>query len=363
MTTLATSSRPNPQSPPTASPLRVVSHGETKFPPANQQRGKKLFAQCARALKENETVYSLCLRVFRAFQKAGISIAPNHFYWPIPDLAEIERREWPIFDAPPGCDLRLDYQSSFARDVATRFMGECSFAEKPTGDGEYHFNNGFFETVDAEIAYGMIRHYKPSRVIEIGSGFSTRVIAAALKANRERENIASELVTIDPSPERLPQNGFDEFVTYIPQQVQDVDMEIFASLGNGDVLFIDSSHIAGVGSDVVREYLEIIPRLNPGVIVHVHDIFFPSDYPRREVLHNLWFWSEQYLLQAFLSYNSSFEVLWASSAMQFFHPDILENYFPRWNQSYLRMPRATRRFVPSLDNERVWPSSFWMRRK
>jgi hypothetical protein len=98
------------------------------------------------------------------------------------------------------------------------------------------------------------------------------------------------------------------------------------------------------------------------VIVHIHDIFLPSDYPRRAVLHNLCFWSEQYLLQAFLSFNTSFQVLWSSSAMQFFHANFLERYFPRWKRSYRLMPKSKRRFIPSVDNERVWPSSFWMRR-
>ncbi|MGH9512995.1 MAG: class I SAM-dependent methyltransferase [Terriglobales bacterium] len=302
------------------------------------------------------------MHTFRALQKLGISVAPNHFYWPIPDLSQIEHRQWPIYPPPPGCDLRLDYQSAFVHDVVAKYIPEFSFQDKPAENGDYHFNNGFFETVDAEVTYSMLRHAKPSQVIEIGSGYSTRVIAAALRANRQRDNISSELVTIDPNPERLPKNGLGESVTVVPQRVQDVDLGLFASLGDGDVLFIDSSHVASVGSDVVREYLEVIPQLNPGVIVHLHDIFLPSDYPRRAVLQNLWFWSEQYLLQSFLSFNSKFEVLWTSSAMQFFRPRILETYFPRWKNSYRRMPRSVRRFVPTPDNDRVWPSSFWMRR-
>jgi hypothetical protein len=88
----------------------------------------------------------------------------------------------------------------------------------------------------------------------------------------------------------------------------------------------------------------------------------PYDYPRRAVLRNLCFWPEQYLLQAFLSFNSNFQVLWASSAMQFFHASVLERFFPRWKNRYQSMPRARRRFISSIDDQRVWPSSFWMRR-
>ena len=96
--------------------------------------------------------------------------------------------------------------------------------------------------------------------------------------------------------------------------------------------------------------------------MHLHDIFLPSDYPRDAVLNNLWFWSEQYLLQAFLSFNQQFEVLWGSSAMQTYCPSVLEECFPSWKHSYLEMPESKRRFVPTADGERVWPSSFWMRR-
>ena len=100
---------------------------------------------------------------------------------------------------------------------------------------------------------------------------------------------------------------------------------------------------------MVHEYLEILPRLKPGVLVHVHDIFLPADYPRDAVLNRLWFWSEQYLLQAFLTFNPKFEVLWASSAMLFEYPSELEDCFPHWRNSYINTPESKRRFVPTPD--------------
>ena len=95
-------------------------------------------------------------------------------------------------------------------------------------------------------------------------------------------------------------------------------------------------------------YLQILPRLKPGVLVHIHDIFLPADYPREAVLNNLWFWSEQYLLQAFLSFNSEFEVLWSSSTMQIECPQVLEKCFPSWRHSLRDMPKSKRRFVPTM---------------
>ncbi|MCU1297109.1 MAG: hypothetical protein JWO91_1387 [Acidobacteriaceae bacterium] len=342
--------------------LNLPSIDEYKLAkPATDRLGKRWFSQIAQRVKENETLFGIIVRTFRRLQRVGLNVSPNHFYWPIPDLRELEGREWPVY-LGPGLDLKLDKQLGFIRQVVSRYIDECAFADKPTTDGDFHFNNGFFETVDVEVAYSMLRNYKPSRIIEIGSGYSTRVLAKAMRANREFDGVEGELITIDPHPERLPLAGMEEFVTYLQQRVQDVDLDVFRSLRSGDVLFIDSSHVVGIGSDVVREYLEIIPALQPGVIVHIHDIFLPSDYPRRAVLQNLCFWSEQYLLQAFLSFNTSFQVLWSSSAMQFFHANFLERYFPRWKHSYRLMPHSKRRFIPSIDNERVWPSSFWMRR-
>jgi hypothetical protein len=299
---------------------------------------------------------------FRMLQGAGVNVTPCHFYWPIPDIRELERRSWPerAFSVP--FDLRLEEQLDHLRLMAELYGSEWSFPDRPVGAAEYHYNNGFFETVDAEIAYSFVRHFQPSRIIEVGTGFSTRVLAAALQANFERLGVQGELISIDPHLDRVPERGFSSMVKVIPERVQDLDLELFSTLDRNDILFLDSSHVVSVGSDVVREYLEILPRLQPGVLVHIHDIFLPSDYPRESVLNDLWFWSEQYLLQAFLTFNSSFRVLWGSSAMRTFHRRELEETFPRWPTSYRDMPKKTRRFLPTPDHERVWPSSFWMQR-
>ena len=226
----------------------------------------------------------------------------------------------------------------------------------------YSRNNGFFETVDAEIAYTLVRHLKPRRIVEVGGGYSSRVMAAALDMNLRRDGVIGELVTIDPFPDRFPKKALSDRVQLIPQTIQKVDLDVFLSLNRGDFLFLDSSHVVGIGSDVVREYLEILPRVSAGVIVHAHDIFIPSDYPREAVLHNLAFWSEQYLLQALLMNNPNYEVLWGSSAMQSRESGALERAFPHWIHSYRTMPKEKRKFLPTRDGDRVWPSSFWMRK-
>ena len=323
--------------------------------------GKRFVTTCARRLRDSAFLFSAIVKGFRALQRAGISVTPNHFYWPVPDLSELEKRKWPVYATPPGCDFCLRAQASLARQFKRQYLAELTFTSQPSADS-YHYANGYFESCDAEVAYCMVRHWKPRRIVEIGSGYSTRMLAAALRANIEVDGVFGDLITVDPHPERLPQNGLGDLVTIVPEPIQDVDARLFLSLGPDDILFIDSSHVVAVGSDVTRQYLEILPALHPGVLVHVHDIFLPSDYPRQAVLKNFWFWSEQYLLQAFLSFNREFEVLWSGSAMQFAHTRVLEECFPRWKNSYREIPAAQRRFIPSVDGSRVWPSSFWMRR-
>jgi len=220
----------------------------------------------------------------------------------------------------------------------------------------------YFETVDAEIAYSVVRRFKPARVIEVGGGYSTRLLTQALRTNFEQNGVGAELTTIDPSMKPSQEVAKHVSTQVIPRPVQEIDLKLFLSLEDGDILFLDSSHVARVGSDVVYEYLEILPRLRKGVLIHAHDIFLPHDYPLPWVVENLSFWNEQYLLLAFLAFNSAFEILWSSSGMQLFHPRTLEKMVPHWRQSHRKLPKGFRRFVPSLDGERIWPSSFWMRR-
>ncbi|MGH9514571.1 MAG: class I SAM-dependent methyltransferase [Terriglobales bacterium] len=344
--------------------LVLIEPSSTSERVLNARQGtwaKRLITSVARRLKENGLFFPAIVRSFRSLQRLGIDLTPNHFYWPVPDVEELSRREWPIYATPPGCDFRLRDQIELARHFSKRYVSELDWDGHPA-PASYHYNNGYFESCDAEVAYCMVRKWKPRRIIEIGSGFSTRAMAHALRVNREQDGVAGELITVDPCPERLPENALGDVVTVVVDQVQRMNVGVFEQLRADDILFIDSSHVVSVGSDVVREYLQILPRLKPGVLVHVHDIFLPSDYPRRAVLDNLWFWSEQYLLQAFLSFNTEFEVLWSASAMQLSHARVLEQCFPNWRNSYASIPSPKRRFIPTVDGSRVWPSSFWMRR-
>jgi len=304
----------------------------------------------------------LAAGLFRTCQKLGINITPRHFYWPIPDLELLSRKNWAAPSLSDGVVLGLDKQLRRLEARLLPFCGECHFPEQPSGcDHEFHFNNGFFERVDAEIAYAMVRYLRPRRIVEIGGGQTTRLLAAALDRNAG-EGSGGELVAIEPHPDAVLQRGFPGLSRLAVARVQQVPMEVFTAMEDRDILFIDSSHVVAIDSDVIHEYLRILPKLRPGVVVHSHDIFLPADYPQKFVMTNLCFWGEQYLLEAFLSYNRAFEVLWASSALHLFHRADLERYFPAWAGSYLRTPEAIRVFTPTLDGSNVWPCSFWMQK-
>ncbi len=303
------------------------------------------------------------VRAFTALQELGINVTPNHFYWPIPDLRVLRRRRWPEPTLPSGVEFNLPRHVEFLKGTLSAYLNECSFPEEPGPEPyAFHFNNGLFESVDAEIAYCMVRHFKPRRIVEIGGGFSTRLLATAVLENCKQTGTVCELTTIEPFPDRLLTKGFPGLSRLITKRVQEVPLNFFTCLNENDILFVDSSHVVGIGGDVCFEILNILPELHKGVVVHFHDIFLPFDYPEQTVLQNLCFWTEQYLLQAFLAFNREFEVIWGSSAMQLFHRGVLASAFPNWRYSYARLPRAQQQLVPTFDRERVWPSSFWIRR-
>ena len=207
----------------------------------------------------------------------------------------------------------------------------------------FHYHNSRFGPGDAELLYSIIRRFQPRRLIEIGSGFSTLVARQALNRNEKDDNgHPCAHICIEPYEEPwLEQCG----ATVRRQRVETVDKSLFLELEENDILFIDSSHVIRPGGDVVCEYLQILPLLKPGVLVHVHDIFTPRDYPASWVCDDLRFWNEQYLLEAFLCHNASFKILSALNYLKHNYPENVAVKFPVLGQEMWREP-----------------GSFWMRR-
>jgi predicted O-methyltransferase YrrM len=232
----------------------------------------------------------------------GYHVRPIHYYEPLPDFREIPSAA-PARRLPPAIDFALPAQVAFLQRLAAQSAAEI--AALANGAGVFDFHNPYFAGVDAALYYALARDLKPARVIEIGGGYSTRMAHAALQRNRA-DGHAAELVCIEPDPQpRLLEAALP--IRLIRQRVQDVAAEVFAELAARDILFIDSSHAVKYGSDVCHELLEIVPRLKAGVWIHIHDIFFPHDYPREWLSRRVAF-NEQYLVEGFLSFNRNFAV-------------------------------------------------------
>ena len=256
----------------------------------------------------------------------GYHIRPIHYYEPLPDFRSITCEQITQRRAYPGIDFRWEEQLALVNELAT-YHDELRQLD-------FDFNNGFFSGFDAAAYYELIRHLQPQRIIEIGGGYSTQIAAKALAANGK-----GKLVCVEPYPERL--NGSGRSVELIQKRVEELNVDFFATLGANDILFIDSSHTVKFRSDVCFEFLEILPRLARNVWVHVHDIFFPHDYPAEWLINRRLALNEQYLLEAFLSFNKTF-------APQ------LANYW-----LCLEHGEAAARVWPEADNR---ASSFWMKR-
>lgn len=283
---------------------------------------------------------------FSFWERRGVHVVPNHFYQPIPDTRTLGDELWARPSEMPGVEMNEARQLELLALFAERYRAEYGALprERTATPHQYFVNNGAFEAVDGEILYCMVRHLRPRRVFEVGSGNTTYLSAQAALKNEAEGAPPCELVAFEPYPNDALRAGFPGLTRLVETVAQDIPVEKFAELEAGDVLFIDSSHVLKIGSDVQHLYLEVLPRLRPGVYVHVHDIFLPAEYPREWVMEGRRFWNEQYLLQAFLAFNRSFEVQWAGSYMHLRRPDRLEAAFDTY------------------DRRKGAPGSFWMRR-
>ena len=284
-------------------------------------------------------------RHFDTWQASGFNLLPNHHYVPIPDLAQLAQRQ-----ATPskmvGIDLNEKAQLALLSEVFPLYREEFeAFAIGPNAAEPHRFflDNPTFREVDAHALHALIRHHRPQQIVEVGAGYSTLCSAAACTLNRA-EGQPCEFICIEPFPNDLfehPIFGLDQLLA---KPLEEVGYGPFESLGENDILFIDSTHVVTTGNDVAQLYLEILPRLRPGVLVHVHDIFLPADYPRDWITQGQIFWNEQYLFQAFLSFNSCFEVIFAAHCL------------------HLNDPDALTAAVPGYDRKCSVPGSFWIRR-
>ncbi|RED83971.1 class I SAM-dependent methyltransferase [Cohnella phaseoli] len=237
----------------------------------------------------------------------------GHYYSPYPLIEDIKERESELFDRSEkvlqGIDLNTNEQISLLHSIGNYFDEFPYLHELSSNNLRYSPNNLYLGLNDAICLYGVIRLYSPKRIIEVGSGYSSAVM---LDTNSNFYNNNIKCTFIEPYPDRLLSllHTESDHKGIISKRVQDVDLKIFDELEAGDILFIDSSHVSKIGSDVNKLIFEILPRLNKGVIIHFHDIFYPFE-PLSDWVYEGRAWNETHILRAFLQYNESFKIkLW-----------------------------------------------------
>jgi predicted O-methyltransferase YrrM len=274
----------------------------------------------------------------RIFEHVGVFPIVDHYYEPLFNQKHLkislrDERDLPGLDLNEAKQLQLLKTLNFSNEIN-------AIAQLPNSPKNYSFNKGPFLSGDAEILYAMVRHFKPKRIIEIGCGHSTLMIQHAIATNKNDDGLECNHVCIEPF-----ENHWLSLleVNVIKQKVEDMDLQFFSQLAQNDILFIDSSHMIRPQGDVLFEYLRLLPRVNKGVIIHIHDIFTPRDYLDQWIKDGLVFWNEQYLLEAFLSCNSNYEIICAVNYLKHHHYQELKKVAP---------------FI-SEDRE---PGSFWIQR-
>lgn len=261
----------------------------------------------------------------KIFKKIGVFPITNHYYEPLFDDSKLKlplNRDRPL----PG----IDWNDAGQLSLLNHFRYEKELLEfpftKPAGALSFYYDNPSLGPGDAEYLYCMIRYFKPKKIIEVGSGYSTLMTKAAVQKNTQEDPMYEcNIVCIEPY--EMPWlESMD--VTVTRKLVEEVEVSFFQSLDENDFLFIDSSHIIRPQGDVVYEMLQLLPCLNFGVLVHIHDIFSPGDYNKKLLVDEVVFWNEQYLLEAFLSCNKQFKIIGGLHYLKKHYPSEMMSKLP-----------------------------------
>jgi predicted O-methyltransferase YrrM len=255
-------------------------------------------------------------RRFRETKFVRAKNPPGHFFSPVvdPDLVrdyvEMVRQAGP--DDLPGIEFPLDEMEAFWRQNRG-FIAATPFTEDRTPEHRYFYRGGPYGYGDAITLRAMIGHYRPRRIVEIGSGFSS----ACMLDSAEHAGLQDfHLTCIEPYPTRLRsilRPGDEARMTLHERGVQGMPLDLFASLQPNDIMFIDSTHVLKTGSDVHYELFHILPVLQPGVIIHIHDCRFPLEYSDTQIFQKNYSWNEAYGVRALLMYSTRFRVIFSGS--------------------------------------------------
>lgn len=293
-------------------------------------------------------------RVFMLLDRAGVHCFPKHYYSPMPDFAWLRanRELWTGPSSLTGLDWNVPSQFEWlaetCRDYYQEVAGLQFYDSLTRGDWGLGFG-----PIESQVLHCFVRRWKPRRIIEIGSGVSTMCMLHAAEMSCGESGKMPEITCIEPFPASALRRQA-QHIRLVPELCQNVDASIFSELSSGDLLFVDSSHTVKVGSDVIRIYLDIIPRLAPGVFIHIHDIFFPYLYPR-SALFKPFGWQESALLLALLVNNDRLRVLSSLSGLHYACSKQLKELLPDYEAA-----DGYRGLALSADPSGHFPSSTWL---
>jgi predicted O-methyltransferase YrrM len=260
-------------------------------------------------------------------------VQPGHFYSPLVhedegdfshliNLWDIKQKEVEL----PGIKLDKKAQLAMLKQLSSRQKELAQYIGNE--EKRFRLDNDQFGHMDMSFLYLMLRHLRPKQIIEVGSGWSS---ALMLDVNQQFPESAAKLTFVEPYPQRLytaMRRGDKKYCKVIEKGVQAVDVAQFQTLGKDDLLFIDNSHVSKTGSDVNHLFLDILPRLKKGVVVHIHDIFYPFEYPIQWVIEEKRNWNEIYVLHALLIGSDLFEILFWPSYIRAFNKAAIDKQVP-----------------------------------
>lgn len=269
-------------------------------------------------------------RLFVAGQRFKVDVLPRHFYSAVPDIRELAaRQEWRAPSQMPGVrgadvDAQLsELRAWFGAAVVDALTGTDVYEAAVRANEAIGFG-----PAEAQMLHAFVATRRPRRVVQVGAGVSTAVILDAARTH----GLDVRITCVDPYPTPFLSAAAERGdIALIREPAQVVPLEVFTDLGEGDLLFVDSTHTVKPGSEVNRLILEVLPRLSKGVVVHFHDITFPYDYQRDILQGALFFWNESTLLHAFLVDNSRVRILVSGSMLQYARESALRELLPRFD--------------------------------
>lgn len=268
-------------------------------------------------------------------RRLGFDIVRSDYYSPIPHTGSLPEALWTRPRSLGGVSWDEEAQLRYLEQHLAGYVSEFS---PPPG---FRFDNGLYGAIDTELLHAMVRHLKPKRLVELGSGVTSVIMGAACERNRA-EGHPVRYRAFDPYPQSTMVEATRRATELVLQRAEDIALDVFQELGAGDILFVDTTHTVKTGNDVLRIVLDVLPALAPGVVVHFHDILLPWEYPRQWLEEEEWYWAEQYLLQAFLAFNERFEVLVGAYALSRSFGHVVAQLFPS--------------FPPAIGG----PGAFWL---